>query len=82
MSYSGPVTIDERAGFKLDSYGNGAAYAFAHGRWSVFIQGDDALRFREELDAVDGDSLPGGKDPLAWLWDECGWGEAAEESEF
>ncbi len=42
--------IHETESFKVTSYGNGTAYTLAHkpdGK-SVFFQGDDATRFREE----------------------------------
>lgn len=58
MSYSGPVTIYHRSGWKLDSYGNGAAYTLSHelpaGKSeSCFFQGDEAAAFREEFDLAD-----------------------------
>lgn len=55
MSYSGPITIFERLGYRLDSYGHGAAYTLtklSDGR-SCFFQGDDATTFREEFDMAD-----------------------------
>lgn len=83
--YSGPIRIAERQGFTLDSYGNGAAYCFARvdvtPRESVFIQGEDAERFRAELEACEAGEAEGGHiaeaGALVWLWDAMAWGEAA-----
>jgi hypothetical protein len=55
MSYSGPITIHHRDGWKLDSYGNGAAYTLTHelpdGKTeSCFFQGDDASTFRDDFE--------------------------------
>lgn len=52
--YSGPVTIYQRDGWQLDSYGNGAAYALrdTESGMSLFVQGDDAATFRDEFDSA------------------------------
>lgn len=82
MAYRFSGVVAERAGFKLESYGNGAAYRFQHTEScrDVWIDGDSAAQFRadyDELDAELGGDLHG-KDMLAWLWDECGYGDASE----
>lgn len=49
------VVIHDRPEYSVTSHGNGTAYTFTHkpsGR-SVFFQGDDAARFREEFNAGD-----------------------------
>ena len=53
--YSGPITISERHGYRLDSYGNGAAYTLTRlsDGASVFFQGDDADQFRADYRAAD-----------------------------
>ncbi len=53
MSYSPPITIFQHNGWKLDSYGNGAAYALSVNDVSVFFQGEDAAEFRNRFDAAD-----------------------------
>ena len=80
MSFSGPITIGEGKLFRLDSYGNGAAYTL----WdlttgaSVYLQGDDATTFRDELDKVETVMPLGSQDEvLGWLWDQCDYGSAA-----
>lgn len=55
--YSGPIYIYDANGWKLLSYGNGAAYAIKQyrpdGTYSVSLQGDEASEFRAEFDAAD-----------------------------
>jgi len=58
MSYSNTVIIYDHEGWVLESHGNGAAYTLRRkvidGRTeSVFLQGDDADIFREQV--MDGD---------------------------
>lgn len=51
----GPITIFDRLGYRIDSYGNGAAYTLTRlaDNASVFFQyGDDASAFRSEFDAA------------------------------
>lgn len=63
MSYSGPITIYEHNGWKLDSYGNGAAYSLRRFRGadqksiSVSIAGDDASDFRNQFDCCGDDEM-------------------------
>lgn len=55
MSYGLPVIIAESSDFVLYSYGNGDAYhlvEIAHDEEpGVFVQGDDAIEFRNEFEA-------------------------------
>ncbi len=80
MSFSGPITISQGGRYRLDSYGNGAAYAFwdqTTGR-SVWLQGDDAEAFRAAFDRVE--ELRPIDEPdqiMAHLWDEHDYGAAA-----
>lgn len=78
--HSGPITIAKAHDFQLDSYGNGAAYALkcCDGA-SVWLSGDDATQFREELDALERahPKWPQSR-ILAWMWDECGYGSVAD----
>jgi hypothetical protein len=53
--YSGPIMIVDVPGWQLLSYGNGAAYDWrnlAKGR-TVWLQGDDAFRFRSDFEALE-----------------------------
>lgn len=60
--YSGPITIADGATFRLDSFGNGAAYTLFSKQFidrpdtwtSVWFDGDDAVTLRDELDAIEG----------------------------
>lgn len=51
------VIISNAHGWKITSYGNGMAYLVEHstadGTSSFAVQGDDAARFRSELEAFD-----------------------------
>lgn len=81
MSFSGPTRILEGERYALDSYGNGAGYTLRNkiAETSVWLQGDDAASFREELDAQE--AAHPHHDPdrvLSWLWDECDYGLAAQ----
>lgn len=58
--YTTETTIYERNGWRLVSFGNGAAYALHCGSKSCFFQGDDAEAFRERTMDADG-----------WLVDNC-----------
>lgn len=74
------VTIRDGNAFSLVSFGNGWAYRLVnrpHGL-SVWLQDDDATRFREELDGLedarphdDADSI------LSALWDDFEYGVLA-----
>lgn len=82
--YSDPIRIHAQDGFAIDSYGHGATYAFHNlsaGR-TTWLQGDDARRFRSDLLIVHyGWKTPRNRPPLAWLWDEGGWGDASDPSD-
>jgi len=54
MSYTTQVVVYERNGWKLTSYGRGAAYLLECGGKRVFLQGDDADIFRGEVMEDDG----------------------------
>ncbi|UTU09320.1 hypothetical protein CcrBL47_gp550 [Caulobacter phage BL47] len=80
MSYSGPITISQGLRWRLDSYGNGAAYALydLSAGASVWIDGDDATTFREALDTVEAQRPQDEPDEiLGHLWDEHDYGAAA-----
>lgn len=82
MSFSGPITIMAGVEFRLDSYGNGAAYTLvnAAANRSTYVQGDDATQFRDELDAVETTFPNGSPDEiLGWLWDQCDYGSASQD---
>ena len=57
------TTIINRKGFAVVCYGGGIAYDFQNKRTdeSVFFQGDDAVRFEEEMNS---------RRALAHLWDD------------
>lgn len=81
MSFSGPVRILEGHYYALDSYGNGAGYTLRAKtlKASVWLQGDDAHTFREELDALEAahpNDLPDAL--LSRLWEDCDYGLAAQ----
>ncbi|AXQ69611.1 hypothetical protein HOU03_gp157 [Caulobacter phage CcrSC] len=80
MSYSGPITIAQGQRFQLDSYGNGAAYAFYDrtAGASVWLDGDDATQFRADFDNAEDRRPHDGPDQImAHLWDEHDYGAAA-----
>lgn len=57
MTYTKSTTIYDQNGWLLISHGNGAAYTLAHFdrnacKRSVFLQGDDAIQFHNELEAT------------------------------
>lgn len=82
------AVIHSQGPFSVESYGNGLSYSLVMFRppaepLSVHFQGIDATNFREELERVyEAANDPAGhvarKGALAWLWDECGYGELAE----
>lgn len=63
------VIIQQSPQFVLTSYGNGTAYKLENTgeALSVFVQGDDAATFRDELDKFESCNPEG--DALAYLWD-------------
>jgi hypothetical protein len=75
--YSKRVTIHDGRNFEVVSYGNGAAYLFLNkdAGLSVFLQGDDAERFREEYEDVD---VCGDVWTLQELWNQ--YDDIAEEA--
>lgn len=78
--YSSKTVIHESDSFTVTSYGNGAAYAIETPTHSLFLQGDDAAQFRDELDAREQarpDMLTA--DILAELWGE--YASAAQPKE-
>lgn len=80
MSYSGPITISQGLRFRLDSYGNGAAYALydLSAGASVWLEGDDATAFRDELDNVETQRPHDEPDEvLGHLWHDHEYGAAA-----
>ncbi|AFU87871.1 hypothetical protein CcrColossus_gp001 [Caulobacter phage CcrColossus] len=84
MAFSGPIRIMEGTRYALDSYGNGAAYTLRNkiAQTSVWLQGDDAATFREELEAQE--AAHPNKNPdyiLSWLWDDCDYGLAAQSDD-
>lgn len=66
--------------FSLETWDNGLAYALTHNpsNKQVFVQGDDALRFEADREAVE-NAKPDLTDDqvMAWLWDQCDYGSAA-----
>lgn len=84
MSFSGPVTIAESHGYRLDSYGNGAAYALRNiaTRHSVWVQGDDAIVLREALDSIERNWPNWSQERvLECLWNDYGYELAATPDE-
>lgn len=80
MSFSGPITISEGLRYRLDSYGNGAAYSLQDiaGGVSVWLQGDDAATFRDLFDKIEEtrpDYVP--DQILEHLWDAHDYGVLA-----
>ncbi|WP_310530757.1 hypothetical protein [Novosphingobium sp.] len=71
--------------YDLHSYGNGTAYCLElHGNdekpetpWSIFVQGDDATQFREEIAAIEAmhPAMPT-RDVLGQMWATYWQGEA------
>lgn len=71
--------------FKLISYGNGTAYCLElwgndecpEKPWSVFVQGDDAAQFREEIAAIEAmhPAMPA-REVLGQMWCTYWQGEA------
>jgi hypothetical protein len=69
---------------RLISYGNGLAYRLEDmkGRRSVFLQGDDAHQFRDELETLENLRPDDGADDiLGWMWDHHDYGAASTEME-
>lgn len=58
--YTTAIVIFDRDGWKLTSYGRGAAYLLECDGKSVFFQDDDASHFRSSVMDVDG-----------WLFDHA-----------
>ena len=52
--YTKQTVIHDHDGWRVTSYGNGAAYLLedTQNNTSVFFQGDDALQFEGELDEI------------------------------
>ena len=48
-----PTILIDQDGYKLTSYGNGAAYTLEHDGRSTFVQDDDATQLREEIEAFE-----------------------------
>ncbi|QPZ53305.1 hypothetical protein AchV4_0052 [Achromobacter phage vB_AchrS_AchV4] len=50
----GPIPIFNHDGYRLESWGNGAAYTLTResDNASALFQGDDATRFRADFDAA------------------------------
>lgn len=79
------ATIMSGGPYKLISYGNGTAYCLQNWGnddkpetpWEVFVQGDDALQFREEIDALEAmhATMPT-RDVLGTMWATYWQGEA------
>lgn len=72
------------ATFALDSTGNGAFYLLRHkkAKRSTFFQGDDAVRFEENLEGTEFAFPDESIDfVLRWLWDQCGYGAASQPDE-
>lgn len=71
MAYSRETIIAEREGFRVTSYGNGAAYLFENieAKRDIFFQGDDATQFRDEWDAYEA-SARFAECALGQLWDD------------
>jgi len=75
------VVIMQSDRYELTSYGNGLAYRLRNkerGR-SLFVQGDEATSFRDELNAIENANPDWPIDrTFRWLLNECCWGEAME----
>lgn len=68
MSYTSKSIAFEGAGFRLTSFGKGAAYElfFKHTGKSVFFQGDSAREISNILDALE--DIPEGKQAeVLWI---------------
>jgi hypothetical protein len=66
--------------FRLRSYGNGTAYSLDHkpAHETVFVQGDDAVRFETDLEAINAHRPDWTYEQVCrWLWDQCDYGSAA-----
>lgn len=66
--------------FRLTSWGRGVAFLLVNKRegMELFLQGDDALEFEADMEATT-KSKPSltFQQVAAWLWDQCGYGDAA-----
>lgn len=67
--------------FRLESWGNGSAYCLTNKVEQMDIHlahGDEANLFREDMDTlIDGRPHMSFEDIAAYLWDQCGYGDAA-----
>lgn len=71
---------DDRETFKLESWGGGLSYTLTHkpsGK-SVFVQGDSAETFGDDLEKAETAFPDKTFDEIyMWLWDQCEYGSAA-----
>jgi hypothetical protein len=74
------MLIHDSETWRLESWGHGLSYAFTHKPTNrqYFCQGDDALDFERQLDAIE-EYQPGWSYDrcLAWAWDQCDFSSVA-----
>jgi hypothetical protein len=73
MSYSSRITIFSSELFDIVSYGNGYSYAFHNNKEkkSLFMQGEDAETFRNDIEAWENiDENMTYDDIYSIMWDE------------
>ena len=77
------IILIEQDGYRLTSWGSGAAYALEHDGQGAFMQGDDADRLREEIAAFETSWPCASRGALArYLWGELGYALAATPIEI